>query len=690
MPKTPQLSFTGGELSPHIYSRIDIARYTNGTRLMRNFMLHEYGGVSNRPGTEFIGEVATPNTQSRLIPFSFNTQETYVLELSNQKMRIIQSGGLIVYPTGHTNEGQIVEITSPYNATDLNDVKFAQSADILTLCHPSYPVYELARTDHHEWTFTQIPFEPALDAPTSTSATGYGGGTETSYKYIITAVAENGEESIGSSPASCVNRYDMNLGTGHYNKVTWDTVISAQKYNIYRYDDYDGYSYGYLGSTTDLEFIDQGSIEPDIKDAPPEIKTPFDGTDKYPSCLTYYKQRLCFGRSNSNPQTLWMTQTANYKNMNVSTPRRADDAIEYTLAGNQVNEIRHIIPLKDLVILTSGGEWTMSTGGQALSAEHVDFIHESVNGSSHIPPLIINNSILYINPGNNKVRDLFYKFEDDGYSGEDLTIFSRHLFENRKLTQWCFQNEPHHIIWATTDDGILLGLTYNREHQVWGWHQHSTINGRFESVCCVQENGIDTVYLCTRRTVGGQEKYYIEKMHTRIFKGTEDAHFVDCGVIYDGIPTKALNGLDHLEGEEIAILADGNVHPSQTVINGSITLKYEAEKIHAGLPITAELETLDIHFSNYPAFGQKRNIHSVTLFIKDTRGLWVGPNAENLVEHKQRKQSDGYAPIPLQTDEISIPITPDWGSNGRLFITQKDPIPATILSVTPEFNIADE
>lgn len=689
MPQHSQFSFTGGEISPHIYARIDLARYQNSVKTMRNFYVHEYGGASNRPGTCYIDDCADHDYQSRLIPFSFNTQQNYVLEFSENIMRIIKDGGLVVYPSGHASEGQIVQITAPYAAADLPLLKMAQSADIMTLCHPNYPVYELSRTDHHEWSFDAVSFVPSIDTPSSVSVTASGGGTGTTYKYKVTAVAENGEESLASSEVSCINTYVLDGSPSTYNTISWSAVTGASKYNIYRYDDYSGYVYGFLSSTEATSFQDNGPIAPDVADGPPESRNPFSGADTYPSCAAYYKQRLCFGRSNNYPQRVWMTQTGNYKNMNISRPGRADDSIDYNFDSNQVNDIRHIIPLKDLLILTSGGEWVMSTGGQAVAADTIDFIHESVNGSSHIPPLTIQNSVLYINETGKTIRDLFYRFEDDGYSGEDLTIFSRHLFEKNTLKEWTFQKTPYNIIWVIRDDGKLLGLTYNRSHQVWGWHHHDTQNGAFESLCSITENGESVLYVTVKRTINGSEKRYIEKFASRFESDITDLIFMDSALSYNGSATDSFSGLDHLEGESVSILADGNVHPPQTVTGGSITLQYEAEKVHIGLPITADLETLDLHSVNGAEFGEKRSSHKVTLSVKDTRGLWLGHSESDLFEYKQREQNHGYYAIPQMSDDIHIFTLPSWQNKGRIFIRQSDPLPATILAITPDINISE-
>lgn len=686
MPSIPQLSFTGGEISPHIYARLDLTRYDNSVRTMRNFFVHEYGGTSNRPGTIFISNCQDHNYRSRLIPFSFNTQQNYVLEFSQNKMRIIKDGGLVTYPTGHAQEGDIVEITTPYSATDLPLLKYTQSADIMTFCHPSYPVQELARSDHHDWTFTAITFSPDITTPSGLSVTAYGGGTGTNYKYKITAVSANGEESNATTEVTCINQANMNTGTASYNRLTWSAVSGAVKYNVYRYDDFAGYSFGFLSEVEGTTFNDNGAIEPDTGDAPPEFRAPFNGADKYPSCATYYKQRLCFGRSNSAPQTIWMTQTGNYKNMNISSPSRDDDSIEYSINSNQVNDIRHIVPLKDLLILTSGGEWSMFTNGQAVAPQTIQFTHESVNGSSDIPPLTINNSILYIDETNQKIRDLFYQFESDGYAGDDLTIFSHHLFEQHKLEEWTLQKSPYNIIWAVRNDGTLLGLTYNRNHNVWGWHRHDTTNGEFESVCAINENGKNVLYTTVKRSINGHIVRYIEKLSDRFEVSTSANIFVDSSLSYQGTATNSIFGLDHLEGEKVAILADGNVHPQQIVENGSITLQYEAETIHIGLPINAQIVTLDAHIDQNTSFGEQRTAHKVILSVKDTRGLWLGVDEHDLIEYKQRRQDDGYGSIPAENGDIEVTVPSNWKHKGRVVIEQRDPLPVTILSIKPDIS----
>lgn len=150
-----QPSFTSGELSPSLYGRIDFARYYTGLKTCKNFIVRQFGGVSNRPGTRFVSEVVDSTKRSRLIPFEFSTSQAYVLEFSHLKMRIIKDGGVVVWPSG-VDEGEPVEVVTPWAEADLPRLKFTQSADVMTLCHPEYATRQLSRTDHHLWTLTEF------------------------------------------------------------------------------------------------------------------------------------------------------------------------------------------------------------------------------------------------------------------------------------------------------------------------------------------------------------------------------------------------------------------------------------------------------------------------------------------------------------------------------------------------------
>jgi hypothetical protein len=729
-----QASFGGGELAPSLHSRVDLSKYITGLGKCRNFFVHSHGGVSNRSGTQFIHEIKDSSEPARLIPFSFNTQDSYCLEFTDQCMRVIRNGAIVTEPdvvitgitqanpgvvtatahgyangdtvyitdvvgmtevngfsfvianvtantfeiidttsyTTYTSGGvgnKVFELTTPYLQADIRDINFVQSADIITIVHPSHPPADLSRTDHHVWALTTITYAPVITAPTGLTPSG---GSGSSFPYVVTTVAEETlEESL---PTASVNMLE-NGGT-----LSWTAVTGASKYTIYKSKNG---VFGFIGQAVGTSFKDE-IIIPELDDTPPEARNPFNAVGDYPSTISYYEQRQVYGATNNEPQKLWFSQTGNFHNMSVSQPFKSDDAITVRIDASQVNTIRSLIPLNDMMVMTAGGEFKLGSGESAFSFENMRLRPQGFRGSSRVTPLTIGNTVLFLQNKGSIVRDLSYAFESDSYTGNDLSILSNHLFENKTIIQWAFSQEPYGLIWAVRDDGMLLSMTYQREHEIWAWHTHDTINGTFEDVISIPEGQEDVIYYIVKRTIDGQTKRYIEKLHTRDFDIPEDAFFVDSGLTYDGAAATTITGLEHLEGETVSILADGNVIAPKVVISGQITLPAAASKVHAGLPITADIQTLEPPIEN--THSRKKSVARLILKVLDSRGGFAGPHENNLTELKQSAVFYG-SPIDLQTGDFEFVISPTWDQNGKVFIRQSDPLPLTILAVIPEIAV---
>jgi hypothetical protein len=219
--------------------------------------------------------------RTRLIPFSYSTTQTMVIELGVGYFRFHTNGATLL------SAGSPYEISNSYAEADLFDIHYVQSADVLTLTHPNYPPAELKRLGATNWTLTNISFVSALTAPTGVSASASGGTTYT-YKYVVTAVGTNGiDESLASSVATTTGNL---LTTGAYNTVTWSAATGAQRYNIYKFS---GGLYGYIGQTDALTFTDD-NITAALSKTPPISNNPFASTNNYPGAVSYFEQRRCF------------------------------------------------------------------------------------------------------------------------------------------------------------------------------------------------------------------------------------------------------------------------------------------------------------------------------------------------------------------------------------------------------------
>lgn len=681
-----QPAFTAGVLSPALWARVDLAKYDSGLKTAVNIFIHPHGGASNRAGLEFIREVKNSTHNARMAPFQFNTEQSYELEFGDKYFRVFRNGGVIL------SGGVPYEVVTPYAHGHVHELVFTQEADVMYVTHVDYPVYKISRLADDNWTLTLVSFAPTTVAPASVSVSALSGTGANSYAYVVSAVDEaSGEESWPSSVASVLN--DLSV-SGNKNRVTWSAVSGAGRYIVYRHD---GGVYGYIGGTSGT-FFDDENIVPDLSDTPQTPRNPFYGAGNYPRCSTFIEQRLAFASSKNDPQAVWMSQSANYENFGYSQPSKASDAVTFRIKARQVNEIRSMLQLKGLMILTSGAEWMVSGGTQsdAITPSAIRIDNQGYRGCADVQPIVVGNTVLFAQDRGGVVRDFSYQFSEDGFVGKDLTILARHLFENRSIKAWAYAQAPYSIAWVVLDDGSLVSLTYMKEHDVWGWTLHeSGENGDaiFEDVSVVAEGNEDVPYFIVRRTINGSQKRYIERLHTRHFENIEDAFFVDSGLTYAGSPVTHLSGLDHLEGQSVVALADGNVVQNMTVTGGAITLQNAASKIHVGLQMTASMQTLDIDLGQVRGLGtvqgRKKSVPEFTMRVEKTRGIFIGPKdgdrtSKHLSEYKQRSVEAWGEAIKMYTGDIRMTPSWDWTDGGNMWIKQFDPLPMTILAVMPD------
>jgi len=429
------------------------------------------------------------------------------------------------------------------------------------------------------------------------------------------------------------------------------------------------------------------------------------GATSNPFCSTYFMQRQAYGATLDQPQTLWFTCVGAYANMNVSSPTKDSDAITRALVGKQVNEIRHLLAVgNSMLIFTSGAEWRCWPGPsqQALTPASCYTLPQTNHGSSHMPPLEASGDVLMHQEKGGRIRALRFDAIADKWQTFDMSALAQHLIYDTgaayQLVESTYAAEPWSVAWYVRSDGILLGFTYMREHEVYAWHRHST-DGLFKSVCSITEpDGFggyeDAVYVLVQRTIGGTSKLYLERMVSRTFPTIADAWFVDCGLQYSGTPVTTVSGLDHLEGESVVALADGSVVRDLTVTGGAVTLDGSYSKVTVGLPYESDGETLNLELQGAGGTiqGQMTHISQVTVRVKDTRGLEVGINQDLgpvTAEIKQRSTQPLGSAIEPVTGDYNIVIPPEWNRNGRLFFRQRYPLPATVLDLFPEVVVGD-
>ena len=764
-------SFAGGEVTPELFGRVDNVKYATGLATCRNFIPLPHGPAINRPGFAFVAEVKDSSKATRLIPFVYSAEQTFIIEIGEGYFRFHTEGGTLL------DGGLPYEVANSYLAADLFDIKFVQSADVVTLVHPDYPPAELRRLGTTSWTYEVISFGTSLSPPGSVaSSPKVKSGTTailSAQGYVVTAVASDGSQSVASSPAlgvsysitaatvgatvsitvsatsvgaftngdpiaisgvttttqlnaswvidnvstsgagpytisfllrtpgsgyadgtawtaygaggGTVQQYGAvnNLfDTGASNTLRWAAVTGAERYFVYKYSNG---LYGYCGQTTQCVFVDD-NIAADLTRTPPVNNNPFNGVGSYPGAVAYFEQRRVFAGTEIAPQFMWLTRSGTESDLNSSIPTRDDDAISFRIASREGNTIRHVVPLSSMIILTSATEYRVtSINTDALTPSSISVKPQSYIGANGVQPIVANNNLVYCAARGGRVRELAYNWQASGFTTNDLSRFNPTMFDGLTIVDMAYQKSPYSVVWAVSSSGDLLSLTYVPEEEVAGWARHTTA-GVFESVAVVPEGIEDALYAVVRRTIDGQSVRYIERLADILRGELEDAFHVDAGVSYDGSPIDEItSGLDHLEGEEVAILADGAVHPRLTVTGGSVTLEREASVIQLGLPITADIATLPIVIEMEAAGqGRAKAINKAWLRVYNSSGVLAGPSEDQLTAYKHRTDEPYGTPPAMLTGELEIVLDAVWGDSGQVLVRQVDPLPLTLVSLTVE------
>lgn len=526
-----------------------------------------------------------------------------------------------------------------------------------------------------------------------------GGMTQIAGEYLVSTVVDANNINIKTLTGAVVDSTAFSAytsgGTVSYaaikndlttspnkNTVTWTAVTGAIRYNVYKFQNG---LFGYIGQTDGVTFTDN-NIAPNVAQTPRLVNTPF--TTDWPGAVGYFEQRRLFSGTSLFPQNTWMTVSGTESNLSYSLPTRDSDSITFRMASRDANTIRHIVPLSNLILLTSGGEWKVAPlNSDTLTPASASPRQEDSQGANNVQPLIIGKQVLYAQAVGCRVRQLSYTWQSQGYLSEDLSIMAPHLTDTYTIKDMAYRKAPYKMAWFVRSDGRLLGLTYLPEQQVTGWHQHNTL-GNFESVCSVAEGSETALYVVVNRTINSRTVRYIERLASRVFATAADAFFVDSGVTYSGAPAATLSGLWHLVGQTVNVLGDAAVYPQQVVAaDGSITLPHTVSKAQIGLPITGQFQTLPLAYETAGpdgGNGSMQNVNRVWLRLFQSSGVWVGPTFDKLYPLKQRTTEPYDSPPGLLTGSYEFVVEPKWGLQAAVCLQQPDPLPVTLLSATME------
>ena len=471
---------------------------------------------------------------------------------------------------------RIYTIASPYDETEIVDLQYTQFGNDMYFTHPDFAPRVLTRTSTADWAIDtlstspeptiEIGFLPATSV-TPAAATGLAVNFTASGATFLTGdagrqivnLSGTGRASITSVTSTTVVVCDIiedfpdtsaiaspnwKLDLSPFEELTPSGLdlgsiitLTATALTMWRSTDVGRYILINNGVVQITKFTSTTVVEGEVvkslasSDATQlwSLEDPaWSSTRGFPRAVGLYEQRLIFGGTSTEPQTLWMSEVGIFTSFGIGSGD--SDALNLIISSNEVNQINWMRTSRSLIVGTSGSEVTIDSGsaGPITPSSRKSFTR-TYYGSKIQQTVAVGGEILFVQQTEKKIRSFRFDFNIDNYTGDDLLILNEHMPEVG-IKEVAYAQEPDSNIFAVLNDGSMLVGTYVREQKVLGWTRYTT-NGLYESVQSITENGVDAVYVMVNRTINGSTARYVEIFDTGDGVDNLDS-FIDSSLTY--------------------------------------------------------------------------------------------------------------------------------------------------------------
>lgn len=419
------------------------------------------------------------------------------------------------------------------------------------------------------------------------------------------------------------------------------------------------------------------------------------GVTKYswPAHIVFHEQRLFYAATPLRPQTLWGSRTGLYDEFTMTDGDgniTADMAIAYTIASDEVNGIVWMKAVDNLTLGTAGAEYQVTAGSytEALSPTNIRIKRQTSYGALGARVQQVGSGVVFPQRGGTRVRYFEYGYVEDQYTAVDLTITAEHILQG-KIKELDMQTVQDTYVWCVLHNGDLVGLTYEKQQKVLGWHRHD-FGAPVKSVAVIPGDPSDEVWLAITRTINDTDVTYVEALFDAFSEvdTPDQGYYADSHLYYDDDTAIAIvGGLDHLEGCEVTVNVDGWVHPNVIVEDGSITLQQYGKRIVVGLPYESRLETCTLQSSDQVIMGNLKRLYAAKVSVLQTLGLTLG-----VIGYPEQTIFMGPTMImnkakPLFTGTLDVRLPASSDREIQVFVTTEMPLPCEIRAIKYEIEV---
>lgn len=429
-------------------------------------------------------------------------------------------------------------------------------------------------------------------------------------------------------------------------------------------------------------------------------KSLYNQDDGWPEHGAFWRQRLVLVRG----RKVSMSVVGDFENFasKIGGEVETDSAIVQTLNARQINRVVWAVESDELILGTDGDEWLIGPiqSNQAVGPANIRAERRTTYGSRSIMPVEVGGRVLFVQASGQKLRDYVFNYDTNNYASNDTTKLAEHVLRSGAI-DLSYQQEPDSIIWLASADGTLIGCTYDQEpgrSDVYAWHSHPMTNGWVEAIEAMPapNGGSDDLWMIVRREINGQAIRYVELLRKPLGNNEDhhEAFYVDCGLTYRGPEATTISGLEHLEGQTVQVLVDGAASPDQVVEGGSIELQHGGSIVHVGLPAPCAMATMSLEAgaTNGTAQGKIKRLTNVIVRMLNSLGGNLGPSPDDLetLNFRRPSQRMNNPPTLFTGDTEPIPWRGDYERDARIWYTNDQPLPVTLLAIMPVISTSDD
>ncbi len=527
-------NFTAGQVSEKIFGRGDLGVYENGARTLENVIIQPTGGVSRRKGLKLVDEV---EAKAKLIPFEFNVNQTYLLCLFNNKMRVYKDDMLIA------------EIATPWANDQLNQLNWTQSADTLLVVHPEVAPKKITRNLDEVWKVEDWEY--------------YTKDGMVFCPYYNFYQNRNNLQSSGTSGTVTLTATEDVFSTGYVG------VMIKLGTGLVKVTEY-------LTTKTVKALVLKNVTTTSTNEWEEQSFSPLRG---YPRSITFHQDRLVIGGSKGLPNRLWFSKSSDLFNFDLGTGLD-DEAIEFAILSDQINAICNLVSSRHLLIFTTGAEWMLSA--ETLTPTSLVLSCQTNTGSygkNNLLPQQINGATVFVSKNGKQLQEFLYTDTEQAYLSKDLNLLADNILQQPLSIAF---SQYENVVYLVLEDGTVSALTTYRTEEVNAWSKLKT-SGEFVSVAVIGEE----IYFAVARG----ERFFIERF--------SDTFFADCAVELTSEDNQShWEGLSVYEGQEVCVSSKGYNLGKYIVQDEAIDLFEETSKIYVGLPYEHLIEPMPYMMEN--------------------------------------------------------------------------------------------